>query len=56
MKLHPLERLARRFMRDARTWRKAAAGSYGDGVIRGLHIAAQTCRAEIAKEPKRKRG
>lgn len=60
MKLDPLEKLARRFMREARSWRNAskphAPSEYAQGVIRGLHGAAQECRAELAKEPKRIRG
>lgn len=40
-----LERMAQKLMRDARNWRaNNPACGYVDGVVRGLHEAAKSCR------------
>lgn len=44
MKPHELDRMAKKLLADARQWRKLPTCAYVDGVTRGLHEAAKSCR------------
>lgn len=54
MTINELERMAKKLMRDARDWRNNNPQcGYTDGVVRGLHEAAKSCRRRAKRTSKR---
>lgn len=49
-----LERMAKKLMRDARAWRANDPDgcTYVQGVVRGLHEAAKSCRRRAKRNTK----